>query len=84
MFSLVKQFLRGMVKSLDLSGTYDLRSGASTNLPTNVMSELRMPTVADDVANMRRDWANIGGDMRRALRNHPINATKVLNGKTGL
>ncbi|RZK43312.1 MAG: hypothetical protein EOO61_05005 [Hymenobacter sp.] len=63
-------FGHGMVKVIDIAGTYDVRSGSSRPAMRNA-DDLPTPTVHDDITHMREDFGRVSGDMRRALKKHP-------------
>jgi hypothetical protein len=63
---LAHPFVRGMVKALDLPGTYDACTGRGRVMRT--ADDLRTPSFRDDVRHMRGDFNRVGGDMRKALK----------------
>jgi hypothetical protein len=63
---LTHPFVRGMVKALDLPGTYDAYTGRGR--VTRTADDLRTPSFQDDIRHMRGDFNRVGGDMREALR----------------
>jgi hypothetical protein len=67
---LSSSFGQGVVKMMDIAGTYDVRAGSSRPAMRNA-DDLPTPTVQDDITHMREDFGRVGGDMRRALKKHP-------------
>lgn len=63
---LAHPFVRGMVKALDLSATYDACAGRDHIMRS--ADDLRTPDFQDDIRKMRGDFDRVGGDMRTAIK----------------